>query len=132
MVADLYIATRSDRPDIVKVGRSANVKRRCLELSASQCFRVQPAHVYPGCGDCEREVHEMLRPHQVSGGSGKEWFNIPASEAAKIVDTILPGRRRMQEPQRSVHSDTWTELSPTRLVYNSKTGRHHVKWVYCR
>ena len=93
MKADLYVATRSDRPDIVKVGRSCNVKKRCATLSASQCFKVDAAHVYPGCGDYERAIHEALQPHRVEGGSGTEWFKVSASQARDIVDNILPGLR---------------------------------------
>ena len=88
MKADLYIATRSDRSDIVKVGRSANVKQRCSALSASQCFTVSPSHVYPGCGGLEKAVHEALQRHRVDGGSGKEWFRLTAAEAKCVVDRI--------------------------------------------
>ena len=88
MKADLYIATRSDRSDIVKVGRSANVKQRCSTLSASQCFKVTPSHVYPGCGGLEKAVHEALQRHRVDGGSGKEWFRLTAAEAKCVVDSI--------------------------------------------
>ena len=99
MTADLYIATRSDRSDIVKVGRSANVKRRCSALSASQCFKVHPTHVYPGCGGYEKAVHEALQRYRMEGGSGREWFKISAPDARSIVDSILPGKRKADEPK---------------------------------
>ena len=98
MKADLYIATRSDRPDIVKVGRSCNVTKRCATLSASQCFNVHPAHVYPGCGEYEKAVHEALGRHRVQGGRGIEWFGVSASEARDIVDAILPNKREAERP----------------------------------
>ena len=88
MKADLYIATRSDRPDIVKVGRSANAKQRCSALSASQCFTVSPSHVYPGCGGLEKAVREALQRHRIDGGSGREWFRLTAAEAKCVVDRI--------------------------------------------
>jgi hypothetical protein len=98
MTADLYIASRSDRSDIVKIGRSGNVKRHCSALSASQCFKVRPTHVYPNCGGFEKAVHDALARYRVEGGSGREWFNISATAARRIVDDILPGKRRTEEP----------------------------------
>ena len=88
MKADLYIATRSDRSDIVKVGRSANVKQRCSALSASQCFKVTPSHIYPGCGGLEKIVHEALQRYRIDGGSGREWFRLTPREAKAMVDAI--------------------------------------------
>jgi hypothetical protein len=128
MAADLYVATRSDRSDIVKVGRSVDVRKRCCALSASQCFRVHAVYVYPQCGDCERDVHERLKPYRVSGGSGREWFNIPASEAVRIIDAMLPGRR---EARGGVGSEE-TPWEPTRIVYHRRTGRYRLRYVYCR
>lgn len=92
MKGDLYIATRSDRPDICKVGRSYDVKKRCATLSASQCFTIDPAHVYPGGGDYEKDVHIALREHRVGGGSSREWFKLSAADAKKIIDGGVLGK----------------------------------------
>ena len=43
---DLYIATRSDRGDIVKIGRSGDVRARCAALQTSQAFWVEPAVIF--------------------------------------------------------------------------------------
>ena len=93
--ADLYIATRSDRSDIVKVGRSCDVKRRCAALSASQCFKVCALYIYPGCGDHEKTAHHALERYRIEGGSGTEWFQISAVEAKDVVDRLLPSKRQV-------------------------------------
>jgi hypothetical protein len=95
MKGDLYIATRSDRGDIVKIGRSYNVRKWCAALSTSQCFRVSAAHVYPGCGAHERGVHEALQHLRVTGGSGAEWFQLTAEQARDVVDRIVCPNREL-------------------------------------
>ena len=95
MKGDLYIATRSDRGDIVKIGRSYSVGKRCAALSASQCFRVRAAYVYPGCGAHEKGVHEALRHLRVAGGSGSEWFQLKAEQAREVVDRLVRPNREL-------------------------------------
>ena len=95
MKGDLYIATRSDRGDIVKIGRSYNVGKRCAALSTSQCFRVRAMHVYPGCGAHEKGIHEALRHLRVSGGSGAEWFQLTAEQAREVVDGLVRPNREL-------------------------------------
>ena len=104
-MSDLYIATRSDRPDIVKVGRSNNPHRRCATLSACHCFVVQPMHIYKGYGGHETRVHGELARFRLTGGSGREWFAVSLDVAKSILDHALcvkgdfvrPGVRRMTD-----------------------------------
>ena len=102
MVSDLYIATRSDRPGICKVGRSCNARKRCATLSASQCFTVDPVHVYPGGGGYEKDVHVALQEHRLDGGSGREWFKLSAADAKKIIEKVVPGRWNGHSPRSVV------------------------------
>ena len=62
-MTDLYIAVRSDTSEVVKVGRSDDVYRRCAEVAAGQCFRVRPLAIFPGAGEYEAQAHAKLRPH---------------------------------------------------------------------
>ena len=89
-MADLYLAIRSDRRGIVKIGRSDNPYRRCDSLAASHCFRVQPAVVYPGAGSCEAAVHSILDSKRVEGGPGREWFAVTLQQASDAVHECLP------------------------------------------
>ena len=88
-MADLYLAIRSDRRGIVKIGRSDNPYRRCDSLAASHCFRVQPAVVYPGAGSCESAVHSLLDSRRVEGGPGREWFTVTLQQAVNAVHRCL-------------------------------------------
>ena len=81
----LYIATRSDAPDIVKIGRSNDPRRRCEGLSSSHCFAVSTAFVFHGYGRLEAAVHKALDDKRVLGGTGREWFRVPATEAFAAV-----------------------------------------------
>jgi hypothetical protein len=89
-MADLYLAVRSDRRGIVKIGRSDNPYRRCDALASSHCFRVQPAVVYPGAGSCESAVHSVLDSKRVEGGPGREWFAVTLQQASNAVHQCLP------------------------------------------
>ena len=107
---DLYIATRSDRSDIVKVGRSCDVKKRCANLSSSQCFTVNALYVYKGCGEHEKAVHRELQRHRIEGGSGTEWFKITAIEAHVIVNRLLPNAPLVDNSSSYSYELTLAEL----------------------
>ena len=99
-MTDLYIATRSDAPDIVKVGRSNNPRRRCEGLSSSHCFTVSTAFIFHGHGRVEAAVHKALEDKRVLGGTGKEWFRVSAAEAFAAVTHALgtPEHNRRPSP----------------------------------
>ena len=99
-MTDLYIATRSDAPDIVKVGRSNNPRRRCEGLSSSHCFTVSTAFIFHGHGRVEAAVHKALEDKRVLGGTGKEWFRVSAAEAFAAVTHALGTPERNHDPHR--------------------------------
>ena len=107
---DLYIATRSDRSDIVKIGRSCDVKKRCANLSSSHCFTVNALYVYKGCGEHEKAVHRELQRHRIEGGSGTEWFKITAIEAHVIVNRLLPNAPLVDNSSSYSYELTLAEL----------------------
>ena len=90
VMADLYLAIRSDLRGIVKIGRSNDPYRRCDALASSHCFRVQPAVIYPGAGSCESAVHSVLDSKRVEGGPGREWFAVTLQQASDAVHQCLP------------------------------------------
>ena len=89
-MTDLYLAIRSDRRGIVKIGRSNDPYRRCDALASSHCFRVQPTVIYPGAGSCEGAVHSVLDSKRVEGGPGRAWFAVTLQEASNAVHQCLP------------------------------------------
>jgi hypothetical protein len=86
---DLYIATRSDRADIVKIGRSSDVSARCAGLQTSQAFWVQPVAIFPGQGARETEIHQALKRRRVEGVPSREWFTCALPEAISLVGSYL-------------------------------------------
>ena len=86
---DLYIASKSDRADIVKIGRSNNPTARCASLQESQPFRVVPSVVFAGMGQYEAEVHQALKRRRVDEGPSREWFACELPEAIRLVTDVL-------------------------------------------
>ena len=84
-VTHLYSAARSDAPDIVKIGRVNDPRRRCEGLSSPHCFTVSTAFVFHGYGRLEAAVHKALDDKRVLGGTGREWFRVSESEAFAAV-----------------------------------------------
>ena len=91
--SDLYVASRSDRQDILKIGRSSNPEARCERLQVSQAFFVRLVATFPGAGDLEHKVHERLASRRVLGGPGREWFFVTVDEALTAIG-------QAEEPQR--------------------------------
>jgi len=106
---DLYVATRSDRSDILKIGRSSNPEARCERLQASQVFYVSLVATFPGAGDLEPVVHEILAGRRVLGGPGREWFYVTPDEAMAAVGQAESRRRHFTsqcaENERSAKND---------------------------
>ena len=105
-MTDLYVATRSDAPDVLKIGRSNNPNRRCNDLSNSQCFSITPLAVFPKHGHCERLVHKKLEGRRALGGRGRKWFRVSLVDACAAISQALGCEPKM--PQ----------IAPT-LCYNS-------------
>jgi hypothetical protein len=121
----LYIATRSDAPDIVKIGRSNDPCRRCEGLSTSHCFTVSTAFVFHGYGRLEAAVHKALDDKRVLGGTGREWFRVSAVEAFAAVTHALEAsehnrRRPSPVPQHKLSRIEATCGLARRTAYDYK------------
>ena len=102
-MADLYIAVRSDTTEVVKVGRSDDVYRRCAEVAAGQCFRVRPLAIFPGAGEYETQAHVKLRALLVTEGPSREWFHASLAEVCEAVSACIAGDKpRPVEPPREM------------------------------
>ena len=86
---DLYVMKYSFDDTAVKIGRSANVKKRKRDLEACQNFFVDVVAIFPGKGWFEKEVHRNLQDYRSTSGAGTEWFNICAEDAAAICSNTL-------------------------------------------
>ena len=85
----LYVMRTSFDALHVKIGRSRDVTARAAALESGQNFRVETIVVFPGKGHLETSVHAHLDGRRSHLGAGREWFAIPATEAAGVVAGVL-------------------------------------------
>ena len=88
---DLYIATRSDAPHLLKIGRSINTPDRCRQLQTGHCFRIRVLAIFRGMGACEKPVHRALRDHRLGNS---EWFYVDMLTAVEEIQEAEPQRSR--------------------------------------
>ena len=89
-MAHLYIMSRSDAPDALKVGRSDDPSRRALDLQAGHFFTVKVLARVEHAGRHERAVHAALQDCRISG-PGVEWFRCSLPEALAAVAHVMDG-----------------------------------------
>ena len=86
---DLYIAERSDRSDIVKIGRSDDVPRRCREIGTRRHCTVPPLVTFHHKGEWERRAHDVLRHRMMRIGQEREWFRASWSDTIAAVSLVI-------------------------------------------
>ena len=84
---DLYIATRTDAPHLLKIGRSSNTNDRCRQLQTGHCFKIQVLAIFRGMGACERPVHRALRDFRLENS---EWFCVDMLTAVEAIQEAHP------------------------------------------
>ena len=84
---DLYIATRTDAPHLLNIGRSSNTRDRCRQLQTGHCFTIQVLAIFRGAGACERPVHKALRDFRLGTS---EWFCVDMLTAVETIQETEP------------------------------------------
>ena len=79
--------------DCVKIGRTSDVAYRLRTLEESHNFRLVLVASFPGYGHLERIVHKHLLKYRSKEGPGREWFNIPAQYAIKVINELIEQNR---------------------------------------
>jgi len=94
---DLYVMQNSRIPGELKIGRSQCVEDRRHSLQRSQNFRMLVLAVFPGAGNIEGCVHEMLAYCRVAGevAAGREWFRCSPQTAFSAIGQAL-GQSRFE------------------------------------
>ena len=90
-MGDLYIATRSDAPHLLKIGRSSNTRDRCRQLQTGHCFKIQVLAIFRGMGDCEKPGHRALRDYRLGNS---EWFCVDMLTAVEAIQETEPQKSR--------------------------------------
>ena len=99
---DLYIATRSDAPHLLKVGRSSNAHSRCRQLQSGHCFSIHVIAIFREMGACERPVHRALRDFRLGTS---EWFYVDMLTAVEAIQDAEPQvtRPRLRNNERTAY-----------------------------
>jgi hypothetical protein len=90
-VSSLYLAVNPKIPGEVKVGKSGDPESRLFALGKGQNFRLELVAVYPGQGDLETAVHELLAAKRVADGPSREWFACSLDFAMQAVQEAMRG-----------------------------------------
>ena len=88
---DLYLATRSDAPHLLKIGRSSNAHSRCRQLQNGHCFRIHVLATFGEMGACEAPVHRALKQYRLYNS---EWFDIDLLTAVETIQEAQPQQQR--------------------------------------
>ena len=91
--ANLYVMQYNTVWDCVKIGRTSDVAYRLRTLEESHNFRLVLVASFPGYGHLERAVHKHLLKYRRKEGPGREWFNIPAQYAIKVINELIEQHR---------------------------------------
>ncbi|MET4130021.1 GIY-YIG nuclease family protein [Roseovarius sp. MBR-6] len=101
----VYILENPSIPGMVKVGRTTrSPELRAQELhdtSTPTPFRVAHSWAVADVVTAERTAHAALGRFRVS--SDREWFTLPASHAATLLNKSLGARDAMRAPKRRFH-----------------------------
>ena len=86
-MGDLYIATRSDAPHLLEIGRSSNARSRCRQLQTGHCFKIHVVALWVGYGARERVVHRALQEYRIENS---EWFAVDWLTAIAAIKEARP------------------------------------------
>ena len=120
---DLYLASRSDAPHLLNIGRSSNAHSRCRQLQNGHCFRIHVIAIFGGMGACEAPVHRALTQYRLYNN---EWFDIDLLTAVETIQEAQPQQQRARrinlEAQALKRVARGTTLKSTRYPHlNSST-----------
>ena len=120
---DLYLATRSDAPHLLKIARSSNAHSRCHQLQNGHCFRIHVLAIFGGMGACEAPVHRALKQYRLDNS---ERFDIDLLTAVEKIQEARPQQQRARrinlEAQALKRVARGTTLKSTRYPHiNSST-----------
>ena len=112
---DLYLATRSDAPHLLKIGRSSNAHSRCRQLQTGHCFRIHVIAISGEMGACEAPVHRALKEYRIDNS---EWFNTDMLTAVEAIQEAQPQRQR--PCKHNLEQIAWKSLQNGRTLRSTR------------
>ena len=87
----LYIMSIDEIPGLYKVGRTSNVANRRNQLNAAHCFNVRVVSQYPGHGQYEVQIHDLLSPYRMKseGSKCREWYKTTVEHIHNTIQSVV-------------------------------------------
>ena len=98
---DLFVARRSDRPDLLMVGSSDNAVMTCELMQRGYCLTVDPVVIFRGAGEYDSVVRKTIEQWKVFG----DWYEMTLDDACWVICRTLRGRRQSRTPPLQVPLD---------------------------
>ena len=98
---DLFVARRSDRPELLMVSCSDNAVITCEEMQRGYCLTVEPVVIFRGAGECDSVVRKTIEQWKVFG----DWYEMTLDDACWVISRTLRGRRQSRTPPLQVPLD---------------------------
>ena len=98
---DLYVI-HNPSSGLVKVGRSADVRRRLNALQSSAGQVMELVKQFERKGLCEPACHEKLSPWHVP--PGREWFSASPEQVLQIVEQVVREAQELSDEEEEEES----------------------------
>ena len=88
----IYILSRREEPDILKIGMTTrNVKKRVNEINSATGvlypYSARKVYKVKNCQQVEKDIHKILQNYRIR--ADREFFKISYQEACNIIETYL-------------------------------------------
>lgn len=88
----LYILSRKEEPDILKIGMTTrNIQKRVNEINSATGvlypYSARKVYKVKNCRQVERDVHQLLENYRIR--ADREFFKIPFRDACRIIENYL-------------------------------------------
>ena len=100
---DLYVI-HNPSSGLVKVGRSADVRKRLNALQSSAGQAMELARLFERKGFCEPACHERLSAWHVS--PGREWYRASLEQVLEIVEQVVDQELGEEEEEENTSEET--------------------------
>ena len=93
----IYILSRREEPDILKIGMTTrNIKKRVNEINSATGvlypYSARKVYKVKNCRQVEKDIHNILQNYRIR--TDREFFKISFREACHIIDTYLSSSGR--------------------------------------
>lgn len=93
----IYILSRREEPDILKIGMTTrNIKKRVNEINSATGilypYSARKVYKVKNCHQVEKDIHDILQNYRIR--ADREFFKISFQEACHVIETYLSSSER--------------------------------------